>query len=130
MKTPTKTRNAGFSLVELIIAVVVLAVGALGLAGTTMYVVRQTDIAKVNTARAVAVQYAMERIRSMPFNGPTNGADTLGAFQVSWTVLDSTAITKSIRVVTVGPGTAVVSDAIPNLVPDLADTFVIRKVRR
>lgn len=130
MTRHTKSAQAGFSLIELVIAVVILAVGALGLAGTTMYVVRQTDIARTNTSRASAVQYVMERINSMPFNGNLNGADTLGSFQVTWSVLDSTAVTKRIRVVTLGPGMVRSSNAIPNLQPDVADTLVIRKIRR
>lgn len=130
MTSHVKSGQAGFSLIELVIAVVILAVGALGLAGTTMYVVRQTDIARTNTSRASAVQYVMERIGSMPFDGNLNGADTLGAFQVTWSVLDSTAVTKRIQVVTLGPGMVRSNNAIPNLQPDVADTLVIRKVRR
>lgn len=130
MTSQMNSQRSGFSLIELVIAVVILAVGALGLAGTTMYVVRQTDIARTNTSRASAVQYVMERIRSMPFNGNLNGADTLGSFQVTWSVMDSTAVTKRIRVVANGPGMVRSNNAIPNLQPNVADTFVIRKVRR
>ena len=130
MTLHVKAPRSGFSLIELVIAVVILAVGALGLAGTTMYVVRQTDIARTNTSRAGAVQFVMERIRSTPFNGSFDGADTLGAYQVTWAVVDSTAVVKRIRVITVGPGMVPSANAIPNLQPDVADTFVIRKVRR
>ena len=51
--------KAGFSLVELIMAIFVLAFGVLGLATTTLFVTRQLTLSEVTTARAVAIQSVM-----------------------------------------------------------------------
>ena len=44
--------KAGFSLVELVMAIFVLAFGVLGLATTTLFVTRQLTLSEVTTARA------------------------------------------------------------------------------
>ena len=54
----------GFTIVEVIVAMVVLAIGVLGLAGTAAYIVRQVTLADIMTERAAALQTAVERIQA------------------------------------------------------------------
>ena len=123
--------KAGFSLVELIMAIFVLAFGVLGLATTTLFVTRQLTLSEVTTARAVAIQSVMERIRSTPYNSISVGGDTIGPIVVSWTVTASTAQTTDVRIVTVGPGQVSLSEGqpIPMLSNAVADTLMFRLLR-
>jgi type IV pilus assembly protein PilV len=123
-------RRGGFSLVEVIIAIVILAVGVLGLAGTTAFVVRQVTLADVNTERSAATQEAIERIRATRYAAVGTSSVTNGPFTVTWSIQDSTNVTKNMRVITTGPGlrkdTAV---SVPALGPNVADTLNIILLR-
>lgn len=121
--------DGGFSLVELVIALIILTVGVLGMAGTTALVVRQVTLADVNTERAAALQTAVERVRSTPYTSQAAGNITIGAFTVTWTVSDSTTY-KAIRLITNGPGlrkdTAAVVPTLGNSVQDTFRMIVLR----
>ena len=123
--------KAGFSLVELVMAIFVLAFGVLGLATTTLFVTRQLTLSEVTTARAVAIQSVMERIRSTPYKSISVGGDTIGPIVVSWTVTANTAQTTDVRIVTVGPGQVSLSEGqpIPMLSNAVADTLMFRLLR-
>ena len=124
------TSRGGFSLIELTIAVVILAIGVLGLAGTTAFVVRQVTLADVNTERSAALQAVVERIRSTSFATVGSGSQTTGSYTVTWSVTTSTTETKTVRVITRGPGltkdTAVV---VPTLAANVQDTFTMIVLR-
>ncbi len=134
MRTPdaVETRaKAGFSLVELVMAIFVLAFGVLGLATTTLFVTRQLTLSEVTTARAVAIQSVMERIHATPYDSIGAGGDTIGPMVISWSVTATTAQTKALRIVTVGPGLASISEGhpTPRLSNAVADTVVYRVLR-
>jgi prepilin-type N-terminal cleavage/methylation domain-containing protein len=74
--------RAGFTMIEVIIAITVLAVGVLGLAGTTAYIVRQVTLADVMTERTAALQTVIERVQAMPFDSVSAGSDSVGSFAV------------------------------------------------
>jgi prepilin-type N-terminal cleavage/methylation domain-containing protein len=118
--------RAGFTLVELVIAVIILAIGVLGLAGTTMLVVRQVTLADVNTERSAALQTVIERLRATSTSSISTGNQTIGSYAVTWSVTDSTTLSKTVRVITRGPGlrrdTAAV---VPMLGANVADTFTL-----
>ena len=115
--------RGGFSMVELIVAVVILAIGVVGLAGTTAFVIRQVTLADVNTERSAALQSVVESVRSTPYASVGAGSRSSGSFSVSWSVIDSTSVTKTVRVITQGPGLLKDSTAIPTLGSDVQDTF-------
>jgi prepilin-type N-terminal cleavage/methylation domain-containing protein len=123
--------RAGFSLVELVMALVVLSFGVLGLATTTLFVTRQLTLAEVTTARAIAIQSVMERIRSTPFDSIGPGGETIGSVAVSWSVTASSTQTKSVRIVSVGPGQVPISasQSISMLSSGVADTFTYKVLR-
>lgn len=82
----------GFTLVELIVAIVILSVGVLGLASTAAVVTRQIG-AGAQQARAAAVAQArFENLRGMScvdYGGlPYAGADDVGGFRETWSVID------------------------------------------
>jgi len=116
-------------MVEVIIAIMVLAVGVLGLAGTTAYIVRQVTLAHMMTERTAALQTVIERVQAMPFDSVGAGSDSIGSFAVKWSATNESTWSRLVTVITVGPGVrASGSSSTPFLGPDVADTFVIRKI--
>lgn len=113
-------------MVEVIIAILVLAIGVLGLAGTTALVVRQVTLADLLTKRSVALQTVVERVSATAFLDVGSGSDSVGVFAVRWSSVDETAASKIVTVVTVGPG--LLSDPYPILGPAVADTFSFRVI--
>lgn len=117
----------GYSLVELVIAVVILAVGILGLAGATSWAVRQVNVADLRTERAMVVQSVLERLKAADFddvrNGQKDGSGGLRPFTTEWTTTEENYDLVAVEVVTVGPGYQPRQGAMPVLVPNKADTF-------
>jgi len=127
VNTRRRIREGGFTLVEVLVALIILTVGVLGLAGTTALAVRQVTLSDITTERAAALQSVIERLRSMDYDNITAGSDSIGHFAASWTV---TAGQRSVTVhiVTVGPGLSSGS-GMPGLKGQVADTFDYRIVR-
>ena len=122
VQTVSATR-AGFSLVEVIIAVVILAVGVLGLAGTTAYIVRQVTLADMLTERSAARQTVIEKVNALPLASVTGGSETVGVFKVTWTAVAGSGRSE-VTVITLGPGVATSgANPYPTLGPGVADTF-------
>ena len=98
----------GFSLVELMVALVILAVGMLALAATTGYLIVQVQVSNLRTQRATAVQQVVEELRATQFtdiNSLAKGsAETVGEFQVWWQVSNAGANLRRVTVYTEGPG--------------------------
>ncbi len=59
-------RRSGFTLVEMMVAVVILATGLLGLTTTSAYVLRMVSGGQQQTIAASVVQSRLERLRSLP----------------------------------------------------------------
>lgn len=129
-RTDAEGRSArgGFSLIEVIVALIVLTMGVLGMAATTGYVVRQTTAADMRTNRTAAVQTALERLRATPWNSLGSGSDAVGHFDVAWSSVDD-GVTKEVTLVTTGPGMTTVDGVGPRFSDQVADTFVYRIIR-
>ena len=135
MKTTTqcpeldqRSSRGGFSLVEIVVAMVVLTYGLLGLAGTTMYFVREVTVAGLATERTVAVRSTMERARAMPFDTLGMGVDSIGEYELSWSTTAETSRTKIVRVIATGPG-LVSSSSGPVVAAAAVDTIDFRMYR-
>lgn len=118
----------GFTMVEVIAAIVILTVGVLGMAGTTAYIVRQVTLANVMTERAVAQQTVVEKIQAMPYANVTYGSDSVGRFSVNWTSASDGAASRLVTIITTGPGLHASTGSFPMLGPNVADTFVYRVI--
>lgn len=115
-------------MIEVIIAVVILAVGVLGLGGTTGHIVRQITLSDLMTERSTAFQTVIDRLQSLPYDSVTTGADTVGVFAISWSSVPDGPQNKIVTIVTVGPGLG--GTTYPMNDPQAADTFDIRILRR
>lgn len=120
--------RGGFTIVEIVIAMIVLTIGVLGLAGTTAFVVRQVTLADLMTERAAAFQTTIDRIQSLPFDDVTSGTDSVGIFAVRWVAVNDGAQNKVVTILTAGPGIEP-NTAFPMLGPTVVDTFVFRVLR-
>jgi Tfp pilus assembly protein PilV len=127
-KLKERRSELGVSIVEVVVALVVLTVGALGMAGTTLHVVREVAVGNVMSERAAATQSVVERVRALPFDSVAAGSQTAGSFVVTWTIPESDLRTKLVRFVSVGPGLVTRSTG-PALVRDAADTLAFRLYR-
>ena len=113
----------GFTMVEVIVAVVILAFGLLGLAGTTAWVVRTSTMAEAQTERTMALQTVVERIRAQDFADVGSGSENVGNFSLAWSVTSSSAQSKTVEIVNVGPGMWSTGSGLPSMSNSVADTF-------
>jgi len=120
-------KRAGFTMVEVIIAIMVLGVGVLGLAGTTAYIIRQVTLADVMTERSTALQTTIEKLQSTSFTSISSGADSVGIFYVKWSSAVETSRSKIVTIITVGPGLTN-SAGFPMLAANVPDTFEYRVI--
>ncbi len=124
----TRTR-AGFTVIEVIIAMVILTFGVLGLAGTTAYIVRQVALSDLMTERTVAFQTVLDRLQSLPYDSVGSGTDSVGIYGVTWSSTNNGSQNKTVTIVTQGPGMSTASGA-PFNDPAVIDTFTFRILRR
>ena len=117
-------------MVEVIIAMVILAIGVLGMAGTTMLVVRQTTLARVMTERSLALQSVVELVQRTSFDNVATGSDSLGVFRMTWSSTSESSQSKLVRIITTGPGVKTAAGSFPMLTGNVADTFQYRVIRR
>ena len=119
--------RGGFSIIEVVVAIIILTVGVLGLAGTTAYIVRQITLGDLMTERSVAFQTVIDRIQAMPYDNVTSGTDSVGIFEVSWNAVNSGSQNKVVTITTTGPGIG--GTAFPTNDPQVVETFTFRILR-
>jgi len=117
----------GFSLIEVIVAMMVLAVGLLGLAAGTGWMIRTVHMGELETKRSVALQSAVESVRAS--EAMEDGEDTFGDYTVSWEVGSSDQHSRHMQFVVVGPGRAGSEGGMPTMSDAVADTFNLRIMR-
>ena len=98
----------GFTIVEVLIAIVILAVGMLALATTSIYATTQVKVADLKTEQSLAVQHVVEQLRSVPFDSlrarAMADAESVGSFDVWWTLTPQNQYLTSVTLFTRGPG--------------------------
>ena len=78
---------AGYTLVETLIAVVLLAVGLLALASTTAFTVKLMTAARTSTRTAIVAWSALETIAQQACrSGTGTGEREMGGMAVSWSI--------------------------------------------
>jgi prepilin-type N-terminal cleavage/methylation domain-containing protein len=119
-------RRDGFSLVEVIVAMIILSVGILTMGASTGYVLNQIRAAEFRTDRMTAVHHVAERLRAVPWDdlemecgfGPFSADDYTVACSVA--LAPGTINLKQIQLISTGPGFTG-----GRLVPAVTDTMLI-----
>lgn len=108
MSTATPARREGFSLIEVIVALVILTFGVLAMGAAMGYVVTSVQISNLRTQRSMAVQQGAERLYSTSFDDledkAEGDADEVGDFRVWWDVTNQSSNLVEIDIITDGPG--------------------------
>ena len=78
--------RAGFSLVELVVALMILAVGILGLASTAFVITRQMGGGNTLATAATVAASRLETMASRPCTALANGTATTRGVAQAWTV--------------------------------------------
>ena len=128
VSSPDAHGRRGFSLIEVIIAMLILTIGVLGLATTTGHIVRQITLGDLMTERSVAFQTVIDRLQSLPYDSVVAGTDSVGVFALRWTVTPDGAQSKMVRIWTRGPGVG--GQTFPTNDPVKIDSFDFRVLRR
>ncbi len=99
----------GFSIVELVVAMLILTVGLLGLAAATGHVIRNTETGRVDTERAQVRQSAVELLRAQADESFDQNLDTadpieIGRYEVTWVEIQGGDNSRVFEITIVGPG--------------------------
>jgi prepilin-type N-terminal cleavage/methylation domain-containing protein len=76
----------GFTIVELLISVIIIAIGVVGFATAVGLVSTELWIGNRDTNVAMLVADQAEFLKSLPYDSVQSGTRTEGAYQMSWTV--------------------------------------------
>lgn len=85
-KNPERNPEAGFSLLETAVAMVVMMIGALGIAGVFAYSIKNNTGSRDRAVSIAIAQQEIERLRALPFLDPALNAT--GATLTPTTVLN------------------------------------------
>jgi prepilin-type N-terminal cleavage/methylation domain-containing protein len=85
----TRRNSGGFTLVEVIVAIVILTVGVLALLGSSKVSVASLQRATLELRVAGLIEGEVERLRTLPIDSLRDGAATRLAGDVNWLVTDS-----------------------------------------
>ena len=85
-RTTTSGPEAGVSILEVLIALVIFTMGTLAAAQQTLASRQQARAGEIITEAAAAAQYQMETLRSLPLDSLVSDSDTVWGFPISWTV--------------------------------------------
>ncbi len=88
---PRRTRDGGFSLIEILFALTFLAVGILAVASMIPAGTRGVTQSRALTSGLMAAQVKLEDLKGTPFTSLTPGtySDSTSWYQRTWTVTDS-----------------------------------------
>ena len=89
----TKGDSKGFTLVEVLIAIFVLAVALLAMAQMQIMAIRGNTFANKTTTAVTLAQDKLEELRGLSYSSVVSGSDSSGAYTREWTVDDDTPTT-------------------------------------
>ena len=88
-RSVSRTPRRGFTLIEMIIAIIVMSIGVMGLAGTASYVATQMGGANAQTIAAGLATKVSDSLSARRCTALIDGSQTVRGVRVAWTVADS-----------------------------------------
>jgi type IV pilus assembly protein PilV len=76
MATPNKQKNSGFTLLEVLVAMVILAVGLLGMASLSVGIIKGNELSKKVSSATTCAREKMEDVERLGYNNATAGTVT------------------------------------------------------
>ena len=88
MSTDTRAlgSEAGVSIVEVLVALLVFTIGALAATQHSLTANQQAKAGEIITESAAAAQYQMETLGSLPRDSLVSGSGSVWGFPIKWTV--------------------------------------------
>jgi len=96
-RRPVRHSPAGFTLVETIIAIVLIEIGLLALTASTGVVVRETLIVRARTRALEIARNRVETIAATPCAATSGGLSAPGGFQEDWSAHLIPVATRELR---------------------------------
>jgi len=93
----------GFTLVEVIVAIVILTVGVLALVGSSRVAAASVRRATLELRAAELIQEDVERLRTLPLDSLRDGQATRRAGDTRWVVTDSVSYLRIELAITTRP---------------------------
>lgn len=84
---PEKRRRSGFTIVELVVAMMIFSVGVLAMASTTARTINLLSSGQTRTLAAAVAANRFERLRSVSCASHTSDSTTTRGIKVRWTVV-------------------------------------------
>lgn len=108
----TLEKKDGYTLIEVLIALTIFAVGLLAVAGMQTSAIRMNSTAGILTNLSTWAMDKIEELAALPYSDPLLSSagnphqEQLGDYTISWTVIDNNPITntKNITVTVTGQG--------------------------
>ena len=121
--------SGGFSLVEVVVAILVLSFGLLAMAASTGYVATQLRSTTWDTQRNLARQQVIEQLRATVFANITQNTagQAIGPYTVRWNVTNVSAAQRRVEIITTGP--AYRSSANRRTMSTIVDTAIVNIAR-
>lgn len=86
-----KKDQKGFTLLEFLIAVMVLSVALLGMGSLTGAMINYNKEAYSNTQAVALAQNKMEQLKNTPYGDLTGGTDTQSPYTITWTIASTSS---------------------------------------
>lgn len=100
MSAPVSSmQSGGFSLLEVLIAVTLLSMVALGLAGSAAFALSQVAKARQDLQYAADVEQVADSIVAAGYTNAVSGSETIRGRSVSWVVTNPTAKSRQVEMV-------------------------------
>lgn len=122
--TPQTQEKRGFSLVEILVAVTLLAVAMMSLAGAAALGLSQMGFARQDLHYSADVQQVADSLVGRGWNNIASGSSVIRGRPVSWTVTTISANSQKVDVIVTRPGQAVTTATYSDTV-----TFFLAKSR-
>ena len=88
LRAKTSGPEAGISIVEVLISLIIFTVGALAAVEQSLTARQHARVGEYITEAAAAAQYQMETLRSLPYDSIKSGSATVWGFPLAWTVTE------------------------------------------